>query len=116
MLVFLLLIAVQTFAIELFALSTALVVVVTVLPVLPLVWAFFIYRTRFKQLDEYLQRLTGEAFLWTTAIMCFVTFIYGMLAMKLPLPNISLAYILPIVISSQGLILQLLLWEDSREK
>lgn len=116
MVVFLLLLVVQTFSIELLPLPKWLVVVFTLLPVLPLFWAFFIYRARFRALDEYMQRLTGEAFLWVTGIVCFLTFGYGMLEMKLPMPEVSLAFILPAVFGGHGLILQLLLMEQNREK
>jgi len=92
MVLFLLLIAIQTFTIELMVLPIWLTVVVTLLPMLPLLWAFFIYKARFHALDEYMQRLTGEAFLWVIGIVCFVTFAYGMLAMKLPMPEVLCFY------------------------
>ncbi|MGL1956170.1 MAG: hypothetical protein OCD00_02465 [Colwellia sp.] len=116
MLVFLLLIAVQTFSLELLDMAMWLQVTVTILPTLPLIWAFFIYRRRFILLDEYMQRRTGEAFLWTTGIISFVTFTYGMLALKFPMPDISIAYILPVIFGGHGLILQLLLMVDNHEK
>ncbi|WP_440877500.1 hypothetical protein [Thalassotalea sp. PLHSN55] len=116
MLVFLFLIAVQTFAIELFALPTSMVVFFALLPIAPLVWAFFIYRAHFQALDEYMSRLTSEAFLWVIGLVCFVSFAYGMLVFKLDLPQISFAYILPVVFGCHGLILQLLIWADNREK
>ena len=116
MVVFLLLIAVQTFAIELVPMPAPFVVGLTLLPILPLIWAFFIYRARFRALDEYMQRLTGEAFLWVTGIICFLSFAYGMLAMKFPMPEISFAFILPAVFGGHGLVLQILLAESNREK
>jgi len=116
MVLFLLLIAIQTFTIELMVLPIWLTVVVTLLPMLPLLWAFFIYKARFHALDEYMQRLTGEAFLWVIGIVCFVTFAYGMLAMKLPMPEVSFAFITPVVFGGHGLILKLLLRENNNEK
>lgn len=116
MALFLVLIAVQTFTIELMDLSTVLIIVVTIIPVLPLVWAFLIYRERFLALDEYMQRLTGEAFLWTIGIVCFGTFIYGMLAMKQLVPEVSMSFIMPVVFGGHGLVLQLLIMADEREK
>ena len=116
MILFLALIAVQTFTIELVEMSTWMLVIVTLLPILPLVWAFFIFRARFLALDEYMQRLTGEAFLWVIGIVCFVTFTYGMLAMKLPMPEVSFAFILPIVFGGHGLILNFLLMDHNSEK
>lgn len=116
MVAFLITIAVQTFSIELLDLNKVMLVTITLLPTLPMIWAFFIYRQYFLELDEYMQRLTGEAFLWTTGIVCFLSFSYGMLAMKMALPQISLAFVLPVVFGGHGLALQLLLLENSREK
>ena len=113
MVLFLILIAFQTFALELLSLSTWLKVVVTLLPGLPLIWAFFIFKVRYKSLDEYMKALTGEAFLWMLGILCFSSFIYGMLAMKFAMPPVNLALILPIVFSGHALILQLLIWKDN---
>ena len=112
MLLFLILIAVQTFTLELLNMSIWLQVVVTLLPVLPLIWAFFIFRTRYLALDEYMKALTGEAFLWVIGLLCFSSFIYGMLAMKFAMPPVDLALLTPIVFGGHGLILQLLIWKD----
>jgi hypothetical protein len=116
MVLFLALIAVQTFTIELVEMPTWMLVIMTLLPILPLIWAFFIFRARFLALDEYMQRLTGEAFLWVIGIVCFATFAYGMLAMKLPMPEVSFAFILPAVFGGHGLILHFLLMDNSGEK
>lgn len=113
MLLFLILIAVQTFSIELLELSTWQKVIFTLLPVLPLIWAFLIYRAKYRALDEYMKALTGEAFLWMIGLLCFSSFIYGMLAMKFPMPPVELALVMPIVFSGHGLILQLLIWKDN---
>jgi voltage-gated potassium channel Kch len=113
MVVFLILIAVQTFSLELLEMSTWLKVLVTILPVLPLIWAFFIFRARYRALDEYMKALTGEAFLWMIGILCFSSFIYGMLAMKFPLPPVELALVMPVVFGGHGLILHLLVWKDN---
>lgn len=116
MILFLVLIAVQTFTIELLELPTWLLVIMTLLPILPLIWAFFIFRARFLALDEYMQRLTGEAFLWVIGILCFATFAYGMLAMKLPMPEVSFAFIMPVVFSGHGIVLYFLLMDSNSEK
>ncbi|MGB1198587.1 MAG: hypothetical protein ACPG46_06030 [Thalassotalea sp.] len=116
MLAFLALIAVQTFTIELFSLAQWQVIGVTLLPIMPLIWAFFIYRKHFKSLDEYMQRLTGEAFLWVIAIVSFVTFAYGMLAMKVAMPEFNIAYLLPAIFGGHGVVLQLLLSGDNSEE
>lgn len=115
MALFLVLIAVQTFSIELLELPVFLKVVLTLLPIVPLVWAFFIFRGRYRALDEYLKALTGEAFLWMLGLLCFASFIYGMLAMKFPMPELNLAFVLPIVFGGHGLIVQLLMWIDNEK-
>ncbi len=113
MVLFLILIAVQTFSIELLDMSTWQKVVVTLLPVLPLIWAFLIFRAKYRALDEYMKALTGEAFLWMIGLLCFTSFIYGMLAMKFQLPPVDLALVMPVVFGGHGLILQLLIWKDN---
>lgn len=116
MAMFLVLLGVQTFAIELAELSSLSLVLVTLMPMAPLLWAFFIYRARFRSLDEYMQRLTGEAFLWVIGIVSFASFAYGMLAMKMPMPEVSFAFILPVVFGGHGLVFQLLLRESGSEE
>jgi hypothetical protein len=113
--VFLLLIATQTFSLELLNMPTWLKVVVTILPVVPLIWAFFIFRMHYRALDEYMKALTGEAFLWMIGFLCFSSFIYGMLAMKFPMPEVNLAFVMPAVFGGHGLIVQLLIWRDNEE-
>lgn len=109
MALFLVTLAIQAFSLELLELPAAMIIVVTLLPMLPLFWSFVIYRKRYLALDEFMQRLTGESFLWVTGIMCFLTFGYGMLAMKLPMPELSSAYILPAVFAGHGIILNFFL-------
>ncbi|MFT4636411.1 MAG: hypothetical protein ACI854_002126 [Arenicella sp.] len=113
MVLFLILIAVQTFSLELLDMPTWLKIVVTLFPGLPLVWGFFIFRARYQALDEYMKALTGEAFLWTLGTLCVSSFIYGMLAMKFPMPPVDLALVTPVVFGSHGLIVQLLIWKDN---
>ena len=111
--VFLMLIAVQTFSLELLNMPVWLQIVVTIQPVLPLIWAFFIFKARYRALDEYMKALTGEAFLWMIGILCFSSFIYGMLAMMFSMPPVELALVLPVVFGGHGLILHLLVWKDN---
>jgi hypothetical protein len=116
MMIFLVLIAIQTFSLELLNMPVLLQVVVTLVPVIPLIWAFTIYRLRFRSLDEYMQRLTGEAFLWSMGIVGFLSFSYGMLEMKFALPEVSLSLILPAIFGGHGLVLQVLLGADRNEE
>lgn len=115
MVVFLILIAVQSFSLELLDMPIWLKVVVTLMPVLPLIWAFMIFRVRYMALDEYMKALTGEAFLWMIGIICFSSFIYGMLAMKFAMPPVNLAFVLPVVFGGHGLILHILIWKDDEK-
>ena len=115
MVVFLLLIAAQTLALELLDMPIWLQVVVTLVPMLPLIWSFKIFLNSYRKLDEYLKALTGEAFLWMLGILCFASFAYGMLKMKFAIPDFNLAFILPIVFGGHGLILQILLWRDNEK-
>jgi len=66
----------------------------TLMPMVALIWAFF----------------------WVIGIVCFVTCGYGLLAMKMPMPEVSFAYILPAVFGGQGLILYLLLMGNNSEE
>ena len=109
---FLICIAIQTFTLELIAMPLWLQVVVTLVPTLPLIWAFFLFRKQYRSLDEYMKSLTGEAFLWMLGLISFASFAYGMLAMKFAMPAVNLAFVLPGVFAGHGLILQLLLWKD----
>lgn len=116
MLAFLLLIAVQSFAFELYEMPYGLQIIVALMPIIPLFWSFSIYRKQFIIMDEYMQRLTGEAFLWMLAIVGFATFAYGMLIMKMSFPAFNICFILPIIFGGHGLVVQLLLWKDKYEE
>jgi hypothetical protein len=48
-------------------------------------------------------------------IVCFVTFIYGMLVFKLPISSISFAYIRLVVFTGHDIIFQILLIRNNRE-
>lgn len=43
-----------------------------------------------------MKALTGEAFLWMLSLVCFSSFIYGMLAMQFSLPAVNFAFVLPL--------------------
>jgi hypothetical protein len=113
MMLFLILIAVQTFSLELLEMDTWLKVVITLMPGTALIWAFLIFRARYRAYDEYMRTLTGEAFLWTLGILCIFSFIYGMLAMKFSIPAVDLALVTPFVFGIHGIIVQLLIWKDN---
>ena len=112
---FLLVIAFQAFALELIEMPQWLAYVVTLLPILPLFWSFKIFLNRYRELDEYLKALTGEAFLWMLGLLSFGSFAYGLLKMQFPIPDFNMALILPIIFGGHGAILQILLWLDNEE-
>lgn len=116
MAIFLLLLAVQTHAFEHWELTLATQVIFALLPVVPLFAALMYYRRFFLSMDEYMKKLTGEALIWTCAIVGFGTFIYGMLDMKVGMPEFNIALILPGICIGQGLITQILLKVDNREE
>lgn len=115
MVLFLLVIAFQAFALELLDMPTWLKVVVALTPILPLFWSFKIFLNRYRNLDEYLKSLTGEAFLWMLGLVSFGSFAYGLLKMQFAIPDFNMALMLPIIFGGHGLILQLLLWKDNEE-
>lgn len=80
------------------------------LPILPLILALVIYRGKYPALDDFMQRLMGELFLWVTGTMCFTTFAFGILAMKLPIPGVGFAFILPAVFAGYGTVLNFSCW------
>lgn len=112
---FLLVIATQAFALELLEMPVWLQVIVTLTPIIPLIWSFRIFLTSYRKLDEYLKSLTGEAFLWMLGIVCFTSFTYGLLKMQFAIPDFNMALMLPIIFAGHGLILQILLWRDNEE-
>lgn len=116
MAVFLLLLAVQTFAFELYNLNLVMQITFALLPVIPLFVALICYRYYFLSMDEYMKKLTAEALILTCAIVGFGTFIYGMLDMKIGMPDFNISLILPGICIGQGLITQILLKVDNHEK
>mgnify|MGYP003385470434 CR=1 FL=1 len=116
MAVFLVLIALQTWMFEKVNMNSAVQIFMAIMPVLPLFWSFFIFRQHYKKMDEYLQRITGEAFLWVVGLLGFITFAYGMLVMKLDYPVFNISFILPIIFGTHGLVVSLLLWIDKNEE
>ena len=116
MVIFLILIAVQTFAFELYELNFVMKVVMAVIPVLPLFGSVYFYRQYYLTMDEYMRKITGEALIWVIALVGFGTFIYGMLSMKMPMPEFNLALLFPSICIAQGVIAQILLMVNDSEK
>ena len=115
MVVFLIVIAIQAFALELLEMPKWVAVMVTLSPILPIFWSFKIYLNRYRGMDEYLKALTGEAFLWMLGVVCFTSFAYGLLKMQFEIPDFNMALMLPIIFGGHGLILQILIWKDNEK-
>lgn len=96
-------------ALELYDLSFAIKVILILSPVVPLFFALWAYVKKYRAMDEFMQRVTGEAFLWTIGIVSFLCLGHGLLAFELDIPSISLAWVLPVVFGGHGLVLQILL-------
>ena len=116
MAIFLGLMGVQTVIFETVQMAIWVKAVLALVPMLPLVWAFFIYRRHYKRLDEYMQQKTGEAFLWVLGALCFASYGYGMLMYKIDVPAINPAFILPVVFGIHGVVIELLVKADSDEE
>ena len=116
MLAFLLIMGARTLALELYELSFAIKVIAILAPVAPLFYALWAYVKKYRAMDEFMQRMTGEAFLWTIGIVSFLCFGHGLLAFELDIPSISLAWLMPVVFGGHGLVLQILLWGANDEE
>jgi len=102
---FLGLLVVQTFALELFDLATWAKVTVTIAPVVPILFLVLSVVRNYRQMDEFMQRVHGESLLWTIGILGAASFTYGMLERVLGIvPPISVIWLLPTVAFMSGLV------------
>jgi hypothetical protein len=100
---FLLVLAARTFALEWYEFGTITKALITVTPVVPLFFALWSYVKHYRSMDEFMQRVTGESFLWAIGIVCFLSFGYGLLEIEMQVPHISLAWFLPVILAGSGL-------------
>lgn len=104
MIVFLGLLAVQTFALELFDLGYPGKILATLAPTVPVFFMLVLTVKNYREMDEFMQRVQGESLLWTISVICFLSFGYGMLEMVLGVvPPIGVIWILPTVCLGSGL-------------
>ena len=104
MAVFLALLAVQTFALELFDLGYAGRILATLAPTVPIFFMLVLTVGNYREMDEFMQRVRGESLLWTIGVISFFSFGYGMLEMVLGIvPPINVIWILPTVCLVSGL-------------
>ena len=113
---FLILMGIQSVIMATNELSLIPKVIITLIPILPLFWAFAIYRRYYLRQDEYMRGRIGEAFMWILGTLCFVSYTYGMLMYKFDVPAVNPAFILPIVFGCHGLVVELLVKRDSHEE
>ena len=110
--VFLLLLAVTTVA-QLYHLQGISNIVITILPVAPLFFALWAMIKHHRSMDEYIQRVTSEAFLWSTGIVSLLCVGYGLLEFVMEMPTVSIAFVLPAVVGIAGMAKSILIWVDN---
>ena len=101
---FLVILAVRTFALELNDFGTITTALIAMSPVIPMIFALWVYVRHYRRMDEYMQRITGESFLWTIGVISFSSFAYGLLQYEMDVPAISFAWFMPAVIMGSGLV------------
>lgn len=103
MMVFLIVITIRTFALEWYEFSTFIKGMVTMSPIVPLFWSLWVYIKHYRAMDEFMQRVTGESFLWTIGIISYLAFGYGLLEYEMDVPHISWAWLWPATVMGSGL-------------
>lgn len=111
--VFLLLLGVTTVAREHYQLKGMSNIVITILPVTPLFLALWAFIKHYRSMDEYIQRVTSEAFIWSTGIVSLLCVSYGLLEFVIEMPTVSLAFVLPAVCGIAGIVKGILMWADN---
>tara|TARA_B110000305_G_C19006161_1_gene432783 strand:+ start:157 stop:627 length:471 start_codon:yes stop_codon:yes gene_type:complete len=109
MALFLVILAVRTFALEWYEYGTITKALIAISPVIPMFYALWAYVKHYRSMDEYMQRITGESFLWAIGVISFSSFAYGLLQYEMDVPAISLAWFMPAVIMGSGLVRIILL-------
>ena len=77
---------------------------VAITPIIPALYALHAYVVRFRELDEFQQRVISESILWAAGLIGFGTFGYGFLQGVGVVPPLDPIWILPTLIFSYGLI------------
>ena len=111
--VFLLLLAVTTVAREHYHLQGISNIVITILPVAPLFFALWVMIKHYRSMDEYIQRVTSESFLWSSGIVSLLCVGYGLLEFVMEMPTVSLAFVLPAVVGIAEMVKLILIWVDN---
>ncbi len=78
--------------------------VLAVLPVLPGLYALHAVMVFYRSRDEFQRRLISESMLVSALVTGFASFAYGFIEGAVDLPEISLIWVLPVMIGLYGLI------------
>lgn len=102
MTLYVLAVAVQSFAWTPGRLPLPLGVVLALVPMVPAVWAMGGWLAMVRALDELQKRLHAEAGLFALAVVAIVTFSYGFLEAALSAPRVSMFFVWPLVCLAYG--------------
>ncbi len=84
----------------------------SLIPMVPALYALHAFVVRFRALDEFLRRVESEALLWGAGIVGFASFGYGFLEGSINAPQISMIWVLPALIATYGAIFGFLMWRS----
>ena len=84
----------------------------SLLPMVPALYALHAFVVRFRAVDEFLRRVEAEALLWAAGIVGFLSFGYGFLEGSIDAPQISMIWVLPALIATYGVIYAVLMWRS----
>lgn len=90
-------------AIQTFEMPAPLAAMLAILPVLPAIAVLFIIVAFVRTRDEVQQKIIMESTLWGMGIVAIASFTYGFLQNVLPLPEISLIWVLPALLGIPGI-------------
>ena len=76
----------------------------SLMPMLPALYALHAFVVRFRALDEFLRKVASEALLWGAGIVGFASFGYGFLEGSTDAPQISMIWVLPALIATYGVV------------
>lgn len=84
----------------------------SLMPMVPALYALHAFVVRFRALDEFLRRVGSEALLWGTGIVGFLSFGYGFLEGSINAPQISMIWVLPALLATYCAAFRLLMWRS----
>jgi len=84
----------------------------SLIPMVPALYALNAFVVRFRAVDEFLRRVESEALLWGAGIVGFASFGYGFLEGSTSAPKISMIWVLPALIATYGVIYRILMWRS----